>query len=502
MTIETETKYEAEADTELPGLDPLPGVAGTRGPDLVQLEAEYYDTADFRLLRSGITLRRRKGGQDAGWHLKLPAGADSREEIRLPLGRAGRRAPAELANLVSASTRGRPLELVASISTLRQTITVLGQDGESLAEVADDQVTARPAGSDSAPIQWREIEVELTGGGRPLLDAADRLLRQAGVRRSGRSAKLERVLGGRVPAPPATTAGPRAAAGEVVQAYLREHAHALVALDPMVRRRQPDAVHKMRVAARRLRSTLQSFGAVIRKQDSEQLAGELRWLGSVLGAERDAEVQARRLRQLARETDITVLLGPVEARIQAHVARTAAGSHAAVMAALNSQRYYALLDVLDELLSSPPAGSHASRRARPVMQAAVRYGYRRTRRRLHAAVRQPPGPDRDAALHAARKAAKRARYAAEAAIPASGQAARRLARQLKKVQSALGDHQDTVVGRQQARQLGIAAQLAGESAFTYGLFYERDACLAASLQKRAQAEWQRASRRKYRAWLG
>ena len=83
MAMETETKYEADASTVLPGLDTLPGVAGTRGPDIVQLEAEYYDTADFRLLRSGITLRRRKGGDDAGWHLKLPAGPASREEIRL-----------------------------------------------------------------------------------------------------------------------------------------------------------------------------------------------------------------------------------------------------------------------------------------------------------------------------------------------------------------------------------------------------------------------------------
>ncbi len=501
MTMETETKYEADADTVLPSLDLLPGVLGIRGPHLAQLEAEYYDTADFRLLRSGITLRRRTGGDDAGWHLKLPAGPASREEIRRPLGRAGRRAPAELANLVRASTRGRPLEQVASITTLRQTTTLMGRDGESLAEVADDQVTARPAAGDGAPVQWREIEVELTSGGRSLLNAADKLLRQAGLRRSDRSAKLEQALGGRVPAPSAATAGPRATAADVVTEYLREHANALMALDPMVRRREPDAVHKMRVAARRLRSTLQSFGTVIRTADSEQLAGELKWLGSVLGAERDAEVQARRLGREARETDITVLLGPVEARIQAHIAKAAASSHAAVTAALSSERYYALLDALDDLISRPPAGRDAARRASRVMPAAVRHSYRRARRRLRAAVRQPAGPDRDAALHAARKAAKRARYAAEAAIPASGRAARQFARQMKKVQSALGDHQDTVVGRQEARRLGIAAHLAGESAFAYGLFYERDACLAASLQARAQKAWQQASRPQYRAWL-
>ena len=75
-------------------------MAGTSGPDEQLLEAEYYDTDDLRLIRNGITLRRRRGGSDAGWHLKLPAGTDTRREIRLPLGRAGARCPAQLAGLV------------------------------------------------------------------------------------------------------------------------------------------------------------------------------------------------------------------------------------------------------------------------------------------------------------------------------------------------------------------------------------------------------------------
>ena len=88
---ETEAKYDAPASVALPGLDDLPQVAGTSGPDKEQLEAEYYDTGDLRLIRAGITLRRRRGGHDAGWHLKLPVGPDTRREIRLPLGRAGGR---------------------------------------------------------------------------------------------------------------------------------------------------------------------------------------------------------------------------------------------------------------------------------------------------------------------------------------------------------------------------------------------------------------------------
>src|SRR5579871_5603099 len=137
MARETETKYEAGPDTQLPRLDGLPGVRGTRGPELELLEAVYFDTADLRLLRAGITLRRRKGGHDAGWHLKLPAGGVSRDELAVPLGRTGRRVPAEFARLVRASTRGAELAPVAEITTRRQTITLLGAGDEPLAEVAD-----------------------------------------------------------------------------------------------------------------------------------------------------------------------------------------------------------------------------------------------------------------------------------------------------------------------------------------------------------------------------
>jgi len=79
---ETEIKYDAPAWAALPRLDDLPQVARTSGPDEEQLRADYYDTDDLRLIRAGITLRQRRGGDDTGWHLKLPVGGDTRREIR------------------------------------------------------------------------------------------------------------------------------------------------------------------------------------------------------------------------------------------------------------------------------------------------------------------------------------------------------------------------------------------------------------------------------------
>jgi CHAD domain-containing protein len=104
-------------------------------------------------------------------------------------------------------------------------------------------------------------------------------------------------------------------------------------------------------------------------------------------------------------------------------------------------------------------------------------------------------------LHQARKAAKRTRYGAEAAVKVAGRDAGRFAEQMKRVQTVLGDHQDTVIARQLERRLGVTAHLAGENAFSYGLFYERDACDARILQDLAAETWRRASRRRYRRWL-
>jgi len=505
---ETEAKYEADPDTvlPLPALDDLPQVAATAiEPDQV-LVAVYYDTSDLRLLRAGITLRRRTGGEDAGWHLKLPIGNHTREEVRLPLADPSsgprRRVPRELADLVRARSRGAPLVPVASVSTRRQIVNLLDGAGRVLAEVADDRVSAqRPQDPLTAEI-WREVEVELAGGDTSLLMAVDEVLRQHGLSASGRSAKLERVLSSQLPPPdrlPQLTAA--APAHRVISSYLAAQAEELAALDPMVRRFRPDSVHKMRVATRRLRSTLRAFGAVIRPADTEHVAGELKWLGEALGRARDTEVLAAHLHHQKEQTDVAQLLGPVGARIDSHFAKSGAAARAAALTALNSRRYTALLTDLDALIADPPLGPAAEEAAGAAVTAAVADSYRTTRRRMRAALAAPPGRGRDVALHQARKAAKRARYAAEAAGEVAGRDARRLAGQMKKVQSVLGDHQDTVIARQLERRLGMAAHLAGENAFSYGLFYERDTCDARIFQDLAAEVWRRASRRRYRRWL-
>jgi CHAD domain-containing protein len=493
---ETGTKYDAPAGGSLPRLDRLPQVATTSGPEQQVLEAEYYDTSGLRLLRAGITLRQRSGGNDAGWHLKLPLGHGIRREIRRPLGARVRSVPGDLAGLVQVHTRGAPLRPVARLTTTRQRLILLDDAGQSLAEVAADEVSARTLGQAAAVTRWQEVEVELTGGDARLLKAADDLLRHYdGLRPAGRAAELARALGDRLPeaeeSPRPTASSP---AGQVVLAYLRAQAGTLMSLDPLVRLGEPDAVHQMRVASRRLRATLRSFGHILHRDATSGLAADLKWLGGVLGAARDGEVLDAHLRSRLRQAPVELRIGPVEARIHGHFASVRAAARTELLTALDSDRYFSVLDDLDRLLAEPPLTAAAARPAAGVLPAAARRAARQADRRMHRAWDAAPGRSRDEALHRARKSARRARYAAEAMTPAIGRKAARFAKRMKRVQSVLGEHQDSVIAAAVSRDLGIGAHLAGENAFSYGLLYERDVCDAERLRAEARLIWEKAAR--------
>src|SRR5215213_5785117 len=198
---ETERKYEAPGGTALPDLADLPGVAAVAGPEEQRLEAVYYDTADLRLARAGLTLRRRTGGDDAGWHLKLPVGVDTREEVRLPPGRAAKRPPKQLGSLVQVHARGSELAPVARIQTRRQRWQLVDDKGRLLSEVVEDLVSGQALADDSPVDSWREIEVELgERGDIALLDRVEARLADAGITRSSSSAKLTRLLADRMAA--------------------------------------------------------------------------------------------------------------------------------------------------------------------------------------------------------------------------------------------------------------------------------------------------------------
>ncbi len=483
---ETERKYES-ADGTWP--DDLGGslvgagsVATVRRGDPVSLTAVYYDTRDERLAADRITLRRRTGGHDAGWHLKVPVGPDSREEIQAPL---ADHPPEALAALVRSRTRRAELLPLLTLRTERARHELLNADGAALAELAIDEVIAE-RGERTA--RWSEAEVELADGADPgLLDALEGRLADAGLTRSAAPSKLHRALAETGARPPAgDRAAPPAddtAAGTHVLAYVRRQVRAIVEYDPAVRREVPDSVHRMRVATRRLRSCLRTFRDVLDPGATDPVRNELRWLAAELGVERDREVMAERLATRLAEVPPRLRIGPVDQRLGADAHTRHDAIKEGLLAALDSPRYLELLDTLETLLAAPPLRPAASEPADEVLAAALRRDRRRLKDRLKAARDKPAGAERDAALHEARKAAKRARYAAEAAVPVLGGRAEKRRGRLKSVQQALGEHQDSVLARAELLRLADAAQRAGEPGFTYGVLHERETTLAAEARR-------------------
>ena len=500
--LEIERKYDVDGPVELP-LDGLPGVTEVDGPHREVLEATYFDTGDLRLIRAGATLRRRTGGADAGWHLKLPAGGPGeRVELRLPLGRA-LAVPRDLADLTQSRSRGEPLVRVATLRTERDRWRLL--DGDTVvAEVVSDAVRAEPV--DGEPGEWAELEVELVDGRRELLDELEPKLFELGARPASSSSKIGRALGTSGAAPDGP---PDGTAGAVVMANLREHVAAIVANDPKVRRDEPKAIHQMRVSARRARSTLQSFREILDRDRTEPLVHELRWLGTVLAGAREAHVQRERLLAGLRALPDEDLVGPAVARVDARLFGEYARATKSAVRQLRGARYLALLDQLQRLLDDPPLAGRAGEPAAKVLPGLVGRAQRRARRafaryrdRVQPADGARSAGQGAAALHKMRKASKRARYAAEAVAPALGKPARRSAKRLKRVQSLLGDHQDIVVSRKLLRDLTMTAHREGENTFSYGILTGRDDAEAARLRAELPDLWRRADRRKTRRWTG
>ncbi|MFD7499773.1 CHAD domain-containing protein [Streptomyces sp. NPDC059850] len=525
MMREIERKYETTDDGALAGALPeLAGVAGiaqVRDQGTVTLDATYYDTPGQRLAADGITLRRRTGGDDAGWHLKLPVGPDVRDEIRAPLSDA---LPPHLAGLVRSRVRDTGLVPLVHLLSERHVHHLVDNDGTLLAELSADRVTARrltPAPGD--PVSWTEVEVELAEGGDPaLLDTLEPYLTDAGLRRADLPSKLARALaetGPRGEKPEKKSGKPgkkdaakkkaakkaakkaEATAGDTVLDYVRRQITTIVTLDPAVRLDTPDSVHRMRVATRRLRSAFRSYRKVLDRTVTDPIGAELKWLAAELGIDRDREVLTARLGERLAEVPVELRLGPVAARLEiwSHARRT--GSRDRLIGVLDGERYLALLGALDALLAAPPLRQAAARPAAEVIRKAVLRDYERLADRLEPVLDAPSGPERDVVLHEARKDAKRARYAAEAARPALGAPAKAFAGLMTEVQELLGDHQDSVVAREALRELAIQANAAGESTFTVGLIYGREEAIAATRERELPGLWAEVSRNEHRAAL-
>ena len=500
---EVEVRFDVPADATIPDLTVISDVIGTSEPAVQELTAHYFDTADQDLARAGIRLRRRTGGDDSGWHLKLPIDATRRHKIQVPLGRAVHTVPKVLREAVEATVRGATLHEIREERVRRQMVQLRGAEDRVLLEFRDNLIADTPrengtAGKTNVTRQW---ELELVDGDPAHLQAAAKVLRKAG----GTHIPLPTDTRAIMSEPTAATAGETeagddpASAGAVVLEQIRTEVARVVGLDPLVRVDAPDAVHQLRVSLRRLRSVLATFRPLFDRAHSDPLRDELRWLSQVLSPARDAEVlHAHLVGQLAAEPP-ELVVGPIRRRIDADLAARYREGHRAAQEAMLSDRHLALLDSLTAFVAEPPLTPLAAEPATDVLPARVASDVKRLRKLAATALAEPEGA-RNEALHEARKAAKRTRHGAEILTRVQERRGKRLKRTTRKIQSLLGDQHDAVVSTETLQELATQAHSAGENTFTYGRLHAANERTAAELAASFEQVWTGSLDRKLKRW--
>lgn len=466
--IEVELKFDVDAGHAAPDLRALPGVVSATDPETFALDATYFDTEALDLAGNAITMRRRTGGPDAGWHLKRPTTVrGARRETRLTFDDAPADGdiPADLLTPVLALTRSRPLAPVAVISTSRTVTVLIGADGVRLAEVAEDLVTAQSLLPGGHHQQWAEWEFELIEGDARLLKAAAKVLRSAGGREPSSASKLARAIGS-TPTVHKPRLSKRPTALELVITDVALHRNALIAYDPLVRIDAEDAVHQMRVSTRRLRSVLSGFPTVLDSVRTEHLNAELKLLAQILGDARDSEVQLALDEALLRDE-------PASAALIAELAGTQTAAHDRALrhahSAMSSNRYFTLLDAIDELIAAPPPGPDAEIPATEAVDKAIAKSRKHIEKAQKRLAELPEGSDDwEAQLHTIRKRAKRLRYSIDAAEPLGRKKDKKIGAAAKAIQSALGDFNDARINRTRLAELAASGRLSGEDMFVLG----------------------------------
>ncbi|AVM64952.1 hypothetical protein C3V38_11830 [Dietzia sp. oral taxon 368] len=480
-TVEVESKFEVDDDIPAPSADAFAPLV-VDGPDEYELSAVYYDTDDLSLTRHKVTLRRRTGGDDEGWHLKLPAHA-GRVELQAPL---GDEVPDEFLSAVAGLVRRRPLAPVARIDNLRRVHTLRDDHGAAVIEFCDDHVSTEAFVNGGSAATWREWEAEIVDPALPdahaHLAAVAAACTDAGATTSSSSSKLARAIG---PLPDAGDEGV-----SPVRDALARDLGTLLDHDPAARRTTMVGVHQMRVAVRGLRSTISTYAAELEADaadtdlDLPGLLAELKVLAAVLGRLRDIQVVDERLGDLAAGYPEDVVSPQIRQRLRVELDAEARRAGERVTSALLSDRYLDLVDRLHELArvaggTTAKGGKKKRREAGELMLSGVDRQFKkftkvRTRTERDLAELDLTLAEREELTHVVRKRAKALRRNVNALPGTDGLTVAPLRDACQRLHTVLGDVQDSVTTRRWLRRIARRAEIAGESTFGFGVLFERE----------------------------
>jgi CHAD domain-containing protein len=376
---------------------------------------------------------------------------------------------------------------VVRLRTIRRLIQLLDLEDRLLAEVVDDEVSVLSGRRIAA--RFRELEVEITDDTPDeLLDEVLERLRAAGAGAPDPTPKYERAVGPFATLPPEVEAARLTSASTVSQVLSRTLATSVIHLlrhDVVIRSdADPEGVHQARVATRRLRSDLRTFRSMLDPDWAVPLREELRWLGTVLGEARDADVLLARLR--GRVEMIPATEAPGVAQVLEALQQRRKEAHTALVASISGERYVALLDRCVEAAQFPVVRPEADVPVKDIVPDLLDGPWRHLRGAVKAAGKHPG----DVELHTVRIRAKRVRYAAEAVAPIVGKPARKFAESAAELQGILGEHQDSVVAGSWLRTWA-AGRRSGDAAFAAGMLAGIERAAADEARRRWRKVWKR-----------
>jgi CHAD domain-containing protein len=363
----------------------------------------YHDTPDGRFARAGVALRRRVENGRSIWEVELP---EAPGEVALSEPGGPAEPPPLVADLLRGLLRERELVQVATLQTRRS-----AEDASARAEVHDEVEVLE----DRRVVERFEVEGEPKDPGLEVV----------------RRRESRKAFGGKRSALPH------------LQTMIRRQYDEVLAHDPGTRLgNDPEALHKMRVAVRRLRAFLRVARPILDREWTDELRAELKWLGRALGTVRDHDVLLIHIRAQAE----TLPTGDVAALglIVEGLERRREASREEMLEALSSPRYLELLGRI-ELAGEAPRWNGKRRSVQKLAAAEFK--------KLERAIKGLDPAPSDSELHRVRVRGKRARYAGELAEAAVGKKARRFVERAKDVQDVLGEHQDAVVAEERLREL-------------------------------------------------
>jgi CHAD domain-containing protein len=435
-----------------------------------------FDTQDWRFFRAGYMLILRRGAipssREAGaqWVLRSPAillnlayqVRECRESFEE--GMPACDAPGPVGRIVRLLAGKRTLHPLVEVSTQRQTFR-LERAGEALGELALDEMGIAQH-QDQDPLQLRRVEIHepdrqasrleyFVEGVRSACDlvAATGSVYELGLRALHLSPPIVPDLG-------STSVEARTPLGEAAFAVLRGHFGVWQVHEIGTRLGEdPEALHRMRVATRRLRAALGFFDDVLPRRRAAWLRDELAWIGTALGEVRDLDVQREHL--AARLAEISpaehVALEPVDAVLVGgrEVAREE------MLRALDSKRFQRFVAVFSSMLET--GARRLVGAARETVVASVPSRLVERRRAMRKAGDRLGKKSSAAELHALRIHCKHLRYAVESFAGVYGETAVEYARRLSVLQDVLGRRQDAAVARTQLEELSASMQLDLES---------------------------------------